>query len=113
MILRLATIEVVLLALDLFFQDREMIHIAIDDNSLAILHEETFVVEIILKSWMFNRSNMVRADVEENTNIKSKTVNPFHQISLTGNFHNEVGPIIRYCLSHHSKKIQTLWCCQG
>ena len=28
--------------------------------------------------------NMVRADVEENTNIKVQTVNPFDQISLTG-----------------------------
>ena len=90
-----------------------MIHIAIDDYGLAILHEETFVVEIILKSWVFNRSNMVWTDVEKNTNVKGQTVNPFHQISLTGNFHNQVGPIIGYCLSHHGKKIQALWRCQG
>ena len=82
-----------------------MIHIAIDDYGLAVLHEETFVVEIILKSWVFNRSNMVWTDVEKNTNVKGQTVNPFYQISLTGNFHNQVGPIIGYCLSHHGKKI--------
>ena len=71
------------------------------------------MVEIILKSWVFNRSNMVRTDVEKNTNVKGQTVNSFYQISLTGNFHNEVGPIIGYCLSHHGKKIQALWSCQG
>ena len=59
------------LAFDLLFQDGEMIHIAIDNNGSAILHEETFVVEIILKSWVFNWSDMVRCDVEKNSYVES------------------------------------------
>ncbi len=52
-----------------------MIHITIDDNGLAILHEETFVVEIILccvQSVQYGST-----DVEKNTNVKGQTVNRF------------------------------------
>ena len=113
MILRLTTIKVMLLVFDLFFQDGKMIHIAIDDNCSAVFHQETLVVEVIFKGRMFNWPDMVRTNVEKNTNVKGQTIYPFYQISLTGNFHNEVGSIIGNSLSHHGKKIQTFRRCQA
>ena len=47
----LTTVEVVVLLSDLFPQESQMIHIAIDDNSTAIFHQETFVVEIVFEGW--------------------------------------------------------------
>ena len=62
---------------------------------------------------MLNRTDMVGADIEKDTHIKGKAINPFLEISLTGNFHDEMSPIIGKGLGHHFDKIQTLWCCQS
>ena len=56
---------------------------------------------------------MVGADIEKDTHIKGKAINPFLEISLTGNFHDEMSPIIRKGLGHHFNEIQTLWCGQS
>ena len=74
---RLTTVEVVVLLSYLLRKNVKMVHITIDDNSTTIFHQETFMVEVVFETWMLNRSNMVRADVEEDTNIECESVNTF------------------------------------
>ena len=60
-----------------------MIHAAIHDNCSAIVHQEPLIVKVILKSRMLNRTDMVGADIEKDTHIKGKAINPFLEISQT------------------------------
>ena len=72
-----------------------MVHITINNNCSAIVHQEPLIVEVIFKGRMLDRTDMVGADIEKDTHIKGKAINPFLEISLTGNFHDEMSPIIR------------------
>ena len=97
----------------MLFHDLEMVHAAIYDNCSAIVHQEPLIIEVIFKGWMLNRADMVGADIEKDTDIKGQAIDPFLEISLTGNFHDEMCPIISKGLGHHFNKIQTLWCGQS
>ena len=71
------------------------------------------MVEVVFKGWMLNRTNMVRTDIEEDTNIKSEAVDSLHQVGLTRNFHNQVASSIINCLRHHIKEVDAFRCCQS
>ena len=98
---------------NLLSQNFKMVHFAINDNSSAIFHEESLMIKIIFKCRMFNWSDMIRADIKENTNVKGQTINPLFQISLTGNFHDEMSPSIFNSCRHHFEQIQAFRCCQS
>ena len=99
------SIEVVVIVGHLLSQNLKMIHATIDDNSSAIVHQESFVVEVVFKSWMLNRADMVRADIEEDPHIKGQAVDSLFKIGLAGDFHDEMGTTIGYSLSHHLKEV--------
>ena len=67
--------------------DIKMIHTTIDNDRSAIVHQEPLVVEVVLKIGMLDWPDMVRTDVEKDTDIEGQAVDPFDQIGLTGNLH--------------------------
>lgn len=73
-IFRVLTIEVVVFISDFFSNKIEVIHTTIDNNCLTIFQEETLVVEVVFKGWVFNRSNVVWTDVKKDTYIKGQTI---------------------------------------
>ena len=90
----------------------EMVHVSIDHNRFAISHQQTLVVEIILKGRMLNRSNMVWADVEKSAHIKAQTLNSVNKISLTRHLHDEMGHAVVYRCRHHFEEVKALRSCQ-
>ena len=99
-----------LLMFNLLSQDRKVVHVAVNDNCSAIFHQETFVVEVIFKAWMLNRTDMVRSDVKKDTYIKGQTIDSMDQIGLARDFHYKMGSTILNSLSHHVEKIDIFWC---
>ena len=73
-IFRVLTIEVVVFISDFFSNKIEVIHTTIDNNCLTIFQEETLVVEVVFKGWVFNRSDVVWTDVKKDTYIKGQTI---------------------------------------
>lgn len=63
LVIKLATIEIMVLIFNLFFQDWEVVHVTVNDDCSAIFHQETLVVEIVFKARVFNRADMVWADI--------------------------------------------------
>ena len=61
----------------------KVIHTAINDNNSTFFQEETLMVEVVFKGWVFNRPNMVWADVKKDTYIKSQSIDTLSQIGLT------------------------------
>ena len=68
------------------------------------------MVEVVLKIGMLDRPDMVWTDIEKDTDIEGQAVDPFDQIGLTGNLHNQVAHAICDRLSHHLEQIQTFRC---
>ena len=73
-IFRVLTIEVVVFISDFFSNKIEVNHTTIDNNCLTIFQEETLVVEVVFKGWVFNRSDVVWTDVKKDTYIKGQTI---------------------------------------
>ena len=73
-IFRVLTIEIVVFISDFFSNKIEVIHTTIDNNCLTIFQEETLVVEVVFKGWVFNRSDVVWTDVKKDTYIKGQTI---------------------------------------
>ena len=77
------TIEVMLFIRNFLSDKSKVIHTAIDDNNSTVFQEEALMVEVVFKGWMFNRPNMVWADVKKDTYIKSQSIDTLCQIGLT------------------------------
>ena len=77
------TIEVMLFICNFFSNKIKVIHTAINDNNSTVFQEETLMVEVVFKGWVFNRPNMVWADVKKDTYIKSQSIDTLSQIGLT------------------------------
>ena len=77
------TIEVMLFIRNFFSNKIKVIHTAINDNNSTVFQEETLMVEVVFKGWVFNRPNMVWADVKKDTYIKSQSIDTLSQIGLT------------------------------
>ena len=73
-IFRVLTIEVVVFISDFFSNKIEVIHTTIDNNCLTIFQEETLVVEVVFKGWVFNRSDVVWTDIKKDTYLKGQTI---------------------------------------
>ena len=82
-IVRVFTIEVMLFIRNFLSDKIKVIHTAIDDNNSTVFQEETLMVEVVFKGWVFNRPNMVWADVKKDTYIKSQSIDTLSQIGLT------------------------------
>ena len=76
-------IEVMLFIRNFLSDKSKVIHTAIDDNNATVFQEETLMVEVVFKGWVFNRPNMVWADVKKDTYIKSQSMDTLSQIGLT------------------------------
>ena len=77
------TIEVMLFIRNFLSDKIKVIHTAINNNNSTVFQEETLMVEVVFKGWMFNRPNMVWADVKKDTYIKSQSIDTLSQIGLT------------------------------
>ena len=77
------TIEVMLFIRNFLSDKSKVIHTAIDDNNSTVFQEKTLMVEVVFKGWVFNRPNMVWADVKKDTYIKSQSIDTLSQIGLT------------------------------
>ena len=77
------TIEVMLFIRNFLSDKIKVIHTAIDDDNSTVFQEETLMVEVVFKGWVFNRPNMVWADVKKDTYIKSQSIDTLSQIGLT------------------------------
>ena len=77
------TIEVMLFIRNFLSDKIKVIHTAINDNNSTVFQEETLMVEVVFKGWVFNRPNMVWADVKKDTYIKSQSIDTLSQIGLT------------------------------
>ena len=64
------------------------ISIHIYNSMLALFQKHTLAMEIIIKIFMFIRSNMVRFNICKNTIVKCKAWNSVKHKSLWWNFHN-------------------------
>ena len=82
-IVRVFTIEVMLFIRNFLSDKIKVIHTAINDNNSTVFQEETLMVEVVFKGWVFNRPNMVWADVKKDTYIKSQSIDTLSQIGLT------------------------------
>ena len=69
-IFRVLTIEVVVFISDFLRNKIEVIHTTIDDDCSTIFQEQTLVVEVVFKSWVFNRPDVVWTDVKKDAYIK-------------------------------------------
>ena len=98
---------------NLLSQNFKMVHFAIDHHSSAIFHEKAFMIKIVFKCWMFNWSDVIRTNIEENANIKGQTINPLFQIGLTRNLHDKMSSSILNSCRHHFEQIQAFRCCQS
>ena len=76
------TIEVMLFICNFFSNKIKVIHTAINDNNSTVFQEETLMVEVVFKGWVFNRPNMVWADVKKDTYIKSQSIDTLSQLDL-------------------------------
>ena len=77
------TIEVMLFIRNFLSDKIKVIHTAINNNNSTVFQEETLMVEVVFKGWVFNRPNMVWADVKKDTYIKSQSIDTLSQIGLT------------------------------
>ena len=82
-IIRVFTIEVMLFIRNFLSDKIKVIHTAINNNNSTVFQEETLMVEVVFKGWVFNRPNMVWADVKKDTYIKSQSIDTLSQIGLT------------------------------
>ena len=69
-IFRVLTIEVVVFISDFLRNKIEVIHTTIDDDCSTIFQEQTLVVEVVFKGWVFNRPDVVWTDVKKDAYIK-------------------------------------------
>ena len=77
------TIEVMLFIHNFLSDKIKVIHTAINNNNSTVFQEKTLMVEVVFKGWVFNRPNMVWADVKKDTYIKSQSIDTLSQIGLT------------------------------
>ena len=113
LVFRTLTIEIVVFLGHLLGHYLKVVHAAIDNDCPAIVQQEPLVVEVVLKMRVFNGPDMVRTNVEKDTNIEGQTIDPLDQIGLARNLHDQVAHAICDRLSHHLEQVQTFRCGQG
>ena len=89
-----------------FSQQMVVITLAIQNHLFAVADQFPFAVKVIVISWMFHWSNVIRRNIQERANIKGNTGDPFGFIGLGRNLHHKMGHAVCDSLGHHLIKIQ-------
>ena len=83
-----------------------MLIVSIDDSYLTLLKQQTLAVNIILKVLMLIRSDVVRLNVGEDSEIKDKALGSVEHKSLAGHLHyHSINSRIHHLLEIFLKKI--------
>ena len=64
-----------------------VVHLPVDDCGAAVLHQLQFAGKIILKIGVFQRTDVVLADIQKHPDVKIHPVDPAELVRLRGNLH--------------------------
>ena len=79
-----------------------------ENQGTAILYDLPFAVKVILECRMLDGADMVRADIEECGDVKSKSENAIDFVRLRRNLHNQVFHAVISGFAHHTERIHGL-----